>query len=62
MAEDLTKIWRSFSLTEEEDVDVVIQKKAMEGMENRGVSCLVGKLLFDKFVGKDKIMSTLIRW
>jgi hypothetical protein len=62
MAEDLTRMWGNFSLTEEEDVEIEIQKEAMEGMVSRGKSCLEGKLISDHFVSKEAIKSTLICW
>lgn len=62
MAEDLKKMWGIFSLTEEKDVDVEIQKTALVGLGDRGKTCLVGQLLSDNFVGKENIKSTILRW
>ena len=62
MVEDLTKMWGSFSLIEEDDVDVEIQKTTMAWLRDRGRSCLVGKLLADKFVGKESIKSSMLQW
>lgn len=61
MAEDLTKLWRAFSLSEDESL--VVEAIEMEGhnINVRGRSCLVGKLLADRTIGKDSIKSTLIR-
>jgi hypothetical protein len=55
MAEDLTKLWGSLSLNEGEIEDVTIQPDSVEGLVFRGKFCLVGKLLADRYVGKDVI-------
>jgi hypothetical protein len=61
MAEDLTKLWDNLSLNEGEIVNVNIQPQAVEGLVSRGKYCLEGKLLVDRFVGKDVVRRTLIR-
>lgn len=61
MAEDLTTLWGNFSLSEEESVGVEVPVLALEGLVNRGQSCLVGKLVADHVVSKDIIKSKLIR-
>lgn len=48
MAEDLTRMWRNFSLTEEESVEVEIHEQTLEGIANREQSYLMGKLVADK--------------
>lgn len=47
MAEDLTNLWRKFSLSEEESVEVEIKDHTLEGIVTRGKSCLVRKLISD---------------
>jgi hypothetical protein len=56
MAEDLARMWGNLSLIEE-DVEMEIQKEAMEGIVIRGKSCLVGKLISDRYVNKMAIKS-----
>jgi hypothetical protein len=62
MADDHTTMWGNFSLTKEEDVDMVIRKEAMEGMVVRGKSCLIGKLISDRFDCKEVLKKEMIRW
>jgi hypothetical protein len=61
MAEDLSQLWGKLSLDEGEIMEVAIQPQSVEGVVSRGKFCLVGKLLTDRFVGKDVIRRTLIR-
>ena len=61
MANDLTKLWGKLSLDEGEIMEVAIQSRSVEGMVARGECCVVGKLLSERFVGKDVIKRTLIR-
>ncbi|XP_059451002.1 uncharacterized protein LOC132181786 [Corylus avellana] len=62
MEEDLSRLWGNLSLTEDEEVEVEIKSEALAGIVSRGRSCLVGKLLTERFIGKDIIRSQLIRW
>lgn len=61
MAEDLTRLWGNLSLDEGEIEEVEIQPRSVEGVVSRGKSCLVGKLLSDRYVGKDIIKRKLIK-
>lgn len=61
MEEDLARRWGKFSLTEEEDVDVMIRKETMAGVAIRGQNCIVGKQLAERFVGKEIIKFDLSR-
>lgn len=61
MADDLTKRWENFSLSEEESLEVEIHNDALEDIVTKGKSCLVGKLIAERIVGKDTIRSTLVR-
>jgi hypothetical protein len=61
MAEDLSNLWRSFSLSEGESLEVEVSEQEMNGLVSRGSSCLVGKLIADRTVGKDTIKATLLR-
>ena len=60
-AEDLTKLWRKFSLLEDESVTVEVQNETLTEIVSKGKSCLVEKLIVDRAIGKDIIKSTLIR-
>lgn len=61
MAEDLSKLWKNFSLSEEESSGVEAFDQGMQGTVDHGKNCLVGKLISDRVIGKDAIKSTLIR-
>lgn len=61
MAEDLTKMWGNFSLSEEEGLEMEINNHSLVEVVNRGQSCLVGKLLSDRMLSKEIIRSKLIR-
>jgi hypothetical protein len=61
MAEDLTKLWRAFTLSEDESLVVEASETEGHNINVRGRSCLVGKLLADRTIGKDSIKSTLLR-
>jgi hypothetical protein len=60
MAEDLTKLWRNFSLSEEERLGVVVVEQGMHEIGSRGKACMVCKLFSDRLIGKDVIRSTLV--
>jgi hypothetical protein len=62
MEEDLTKLWGNFTLTEEESVGFEAKEEVFEEAIVQGQSCIVGKLLVERVVGKESIRSTLIRW
>jgi hypothetical protein len=61
MAEDLTKLWRNFSLSEEESLGVEVVEQGMHEIGSRGKACMVCKLFSDRLIGKDAIRSTLVR-
>jgi hypothetical protein len=60
MAEDLSKLWRNFSLLEEESLGVEAVDKGMQEIVSRSRSCMVCKLFSDRIIGKDAIRITLI--
>jgi hypothetical protein len=60
MAEDLTKLWRNFSLSEEESLGVEVVEQGMHEIGSRGKACMVCKLFSDRLIGKDAIRSTLV--
>jgi hypothetical protein len=61
MEEDLSRRWENLSLTEAEDDVMEIREEKMEGMVRRGTSCLIGKLISDRYVSKEVIRSSLRR-
>jgi hypothetical protein len=61
MAEDLSNLWRNFTLSEDESLGVDVIDLGMTELGSRGKSCMVGKLISDRVIGKDAIKSTLIR-
>jgi hypothetical protein len=61
MAEDLTNLWRNFSMSAKESLTMEVPTKGLTTIDDGGKSCLVGKLLTDRIIGKDTIKSTLIR-
>lgn len=61
MAEDLSNLWRNLSLSEEESLEVEATEQGLHNIAARGRSCLVGKLLADRLIGKDGIKAILIR-
>jgi hypothetical protein len=61
MAEDLAKLWGKLSLDEGEVTKVAIQPRSVERIVSRGKFCVIGKLLTERFVGKDSIKRTLVR-
>ena len=61
MANNLTSLWQDFSLSEGESVEVVVQQQTFEEVVTRGISCLVGRLIADRIIGKDTLRKTLVR-
>jgi hypothetical protein len=61
MTEDMSRLWERFNLMEEEDEEVVALEVEVEPMVNRGNTCVVGKLLADRSVGKEVIKTPLLR-
>lgn len=61
MAKDLEKLWENFSLSETEINGVEFLEEEAEEIVERGKSCLVGKLMADRYIGKEVLRSKLIR-
>lgn len=61
MAEDLTKLWGKFSLSESKFTGVDFLEEDAEEIVEKGKSCLVGKLMANRIIGKDIIRAKLIR-
>ena len=62
MADDMTKMWQNFSLTEEEDIDVEVRRDVIEDAATKEQVCAVGKLLADRYVSKEIVRSAMIRF
>jgi hypothetical protein len=60
-AEDLTHLWGSFTLKEDESEELAIGESAMAPLLSRGEACVVGKLLADRVVGKEVLKTPMIR-
>jgi hypothetical protein len=61
MTEDLAKQWERFSLMEVETLEVDAPEPVVEALVERGSTCVVGKLLADRVVGKEILKTPLIR-
>jgi hypothetical protein len=61
MTEDVTRMWEKFNLLEVESVGIKTQEVDFEPLVVRGSTCVVGKLLADRVVGKEIIKTPLIR-
>jgi hypothetical protein len=61
MTEDVTRMWEKFNLLEAESVGIKTQEDDFEPLVARGNTCVVGKLLADRVVGKEIIKTPLIR-
>ena len=53
MADNLKEMWRRFSLTEEEQTDVIIEKDWVEDLSEKSRNCLLGKLVMKKNVNME---------
>jgi hypothetical protein len=62
MAKDLTRLWGSFTLLEEESYRVVVPITTLGRIRAKGHACLVGKLIANRIVGKDFIRSSIFHW
>jgi hypothetical protein len=60
-AEELSRMWGSFSLSEVEGEEMEINNQAWEVGAIRGKNCLVGKLVADHLVSKEAILTSLLR-
>jgi hypothetical protein len=62
MAEDQPAPWENFSLTEEEDVELSIQREEFHDGVTYGQSCVLGKLLAERLVSKETIRAEFVKW
>lgn len=62
MADNLSKIWEKLSLKDDEIVEWEAPVGECEEVSSRGKSCVVGKLIGDRFVSKETIKTTLLKW
>jgi hypothetical protein len=62
MADDLSSLWGNFSLADEEDGELEIQKTEVIEVLKRGQHCVIGKLLSDRIVSKETVKDKFLRW
>jgi hypothetical protein len=62
MVDELSSMWANFSLAEDEDGEIEIQKTEVKGIINRGQFCIIGKLLSERTISKETIKEKLLRW
>ncbi|XWS48308.1 hypothetical protein CRYUN_Cryun13aG0064400 [Craigia yunnanensis] len=53
MADNLEEMWRRFSLTEEEQTDVVIEKEWVENTSEKSKNWLLGKMVMKRNVNME---------
>jgi hypothetical protein len=59
MAEGLSNLWKIFSLSEEESLEVEVFVQWANDLTTRGNSCLVDRLIADRVIGKKVLKSSL---
>jgi hypothetical protein len=62
MTGNSSKSWGNFSLSVDEDLDVEVQATEVANIVTRGQSCIVGKLVSDRYVSMESIKKELLRW
>jgi hypothetical protein len=62
MEEDLSTLWGNFSLTEDEVVELSFQKEDLKAGETYGQACVLGKLVADRLISREKIRESMIQW
>jgi hypothetical protein len=61
MVDDLSKMWGTFTLTENEDLELDIPGDEFREVVPRGQVCIVGKLIAKRMVRKGAFKASLIR-
>ncbi|XWS23345.1 hypothetical protein CRYUN_Cryun28dG0005100 [Craigia yunnanensis] len=61
MLEGLAEMWNRFSLTEEEQSDVVIEKEWVEDTIEKSKNCLLGKMVTRKPVNIEAIKNVFMK-
>ena len=59
MNEDLEKMWEKLSLTEAEQVEVVVEGNWLDEAREAGKHCLIGRLVLNKRVNLDAMKNVL---
>lgn len=62
MVDDLLKMWETFTLTEDEDMELDIPRGEFQYLVSWGRACIVGKLIVDQMVRKEALRASFIRW
>jgi hypothetical protein len=57
MVEDLTRLCGNLSLSVDESKEVEITNQKLTSLSTQGKSCLVGKLIVDRLIGKERRVS-----
>jgi hypothetical protein len=60
-ADDLARQWGKLTLREDENLGIVIKNQTVSPLVQRGGSCMVGKLLAERTVGKEILKTPMIR-
>jgi hypothetical protein len=61
MVKDLTRLLGNFFLSAKEGNELKITNQKLTSLSMRGKSCLVGKLIAKRIIGKESIRKTLIK-
>jgi hypothetical protein len=61
MADDLSKMWETFTLTKSEDLEFDIPRGEFREVVPRGQVCIVGKLISKQMVIMEALKASLIR-
>ena len=61
MADDLEEMWRRFSLTEEEQSEVAIEKEWVDDILEKSRYCLLGKIVMRKNVNMEAMKMVFVK-
>ncbi|KAF5451813.1 hypothetical protein F2P56_026881, partial [Juglans regia] len=61
MAEELTRQWKNFKLTEQESTEMVLPSDTMEMAMHQGKFCLLGMIIAEKPINKEAFRNTMIK-
>ena len=61
MADDLEEMWRQFSLTEEEQLEVAIAKEWVDDISEKSRYCLLGKIVMRKNVNMEAMKMVFVK-
>jgi hypothetical protein len=58
----MSKLWPNHPQLDVECEKIEIQKGEVQTVVTRGHSCIVGKLVVDRYVSKETIRNSLLKW